>query len=60
MKAYSSRIRWAEELRRYLLKRIEELEREEAIKKAEELLKSVRPAPIGTAVKMVREDREGY
>ena len=58
MKALKNKINWSEELRKYVVKRIEEMEREEALEKALKLLESVKPAKRGTAAKYVRESRD--
>ena len=60
MKRLSSKIRWAEELRAYVSKRVTEAEREEMIRRVDELLQIVRPAVKDTSLKLVREDRESH
>lgn len=60
MKALSSRIKWSEELRRYVADKIKQLEREQAIKETRKLLKDIRPAPSGTSTRILREDRESH
>ncbi len=60
MSLYRDKVNWPEEIRKFLAAKIEELEREEALKKALSLLKNVRPTPKGTAEALVREDRESH
>lgn len=60
MKAYSQFVDWQEEIRRMLVSRVEELERAKAVDEAIGALGSVRPAPTGTARKLVRKDRDSH
>lgn len=56
----SSKVRWAEELRDYVIQKIKQLERQKMIEEAEKLLNNVRPAPKGTAVRLLRENRDSH
>lgn len=59
MEKYKDRIRWAEELRRFVEEKIRMLEAEENIKKVvEELEKMPIGAPKGFSATSVREDRD--
>ncbi len=60
MKEYSDVVEWPEEIRRQIIAKIEELEREKAVEKAVKLLEAVPPAPKGTARALVREDRDRH
>lgn len=51
-------VNWNEELRSYLIRRLEELEREINIRRVVELLKKVGGVPSGTAAALIREDRD--
>lgn len=51
-------VHWNEELRRYLIKRLEEVEREVNMREVVELLKKTSEVPSGTAAVLVREDRD--
>lgn len=51
-------VNWNEELRSYLIKRLEELEREVNMREVIELLKKTSEVPSGTAVALVRKDRD--
>lgn len=60
MKQYENMVNWPEEIRKSILARLEELERKQAVEEAVKLLENVRPAPLGTAARLVREDRESH
>jgi len=58
MRRYSGRIRWSEELRRFVAERIKELEREENLTKVVETIGSTRGVPRGFSAGAIREDRD--
>jgi hypothetical protein len=58
MKAYGETVNWPEEIRRFIIAKIEELERIRAVEEAVNLLEAIPPAPKGTAQGLVREDRD--
>lgn len=60
MKAYSGVVDWPEEVRRMIIAKIEEVEREQAINKVVEILSSLPRTPSGTAKALVREDRDSH
>ena len=60
MKEYKDLVNWPEEIRRAIIAKLEELERRRTVEKAIELLEKVRPAREGTALKLVREDRDSH
>ncbi|MGB9716968.1 MAG: hypothetical protein ACPL4E_00805 [Thermoproteota archaeon] len=60
MKQYGNVVNWPEEIRKSILARLEELERRQAVEEAVKLLEKVKPAPVGTAASMVRNDRESH
>ncbi|GBC70138.1 hypothetical protein HRbin01_01846 [archaeon HR01] len=60
MKQYDGVVNWPEEIRRSIINKLEELERERAVEEAIKLLENVRPAPEGTAATLVREDRDSH
>ncbi len=60
MNAYSQLVDWQEEITRMLVSRVEELERAKAVDEAIGALGSVRPAPSGTARKLVRKNRDSH
>ncbi|MEM1642839.1 MAG: CopG family transcriptional regulator [Desulfurococcaceae archaeon] len=60
MEKLKNYVNWNEELRKYLIKRLEELERELNMKEVVELLKKTSSVPSGTAMASVREDRDSY
>jgi|FaiFalFF_MnMetaG_3_1042247.scaffolds.fasta_scaffold00965_3 hypothetical protein len=60
MREYGNMVNWPEEIRRGIIAKLEELERRRAVEDAIEILKEVRPAAEGTAVRLVREDRDSH
>jgi predicted DNA-binding protein len=58
MKKLKKHVKWSEELRNFLIKRVEEVEREVNMREAVEMLKKTRGVPKGYAVALVREDRD--
>jgi len=60
MEEYEDVVNWPEEIRRSIIAKLEELERERAVEEAVKLLEKVRPAPQGTAARLVREDRDSH
>ncbi len=58
MDALRKYIDWNEELRQFIAKRVEELEKELNIKEVVEMLKPLKPLPQGSATRSVREDRD--
>jgi hypothetical protein len=53
-------VKWSEEIRNFILEKLEEERRKEGIKNAEETLGRVRKLPRGSATGMIREDRESH
>ena len=60
MKRLERYVNWSEELRKFLIKRIEELEREINFREVLEKLKNTGSVEEGFSVKSVREDRDSY
>lgn len=60
MKEYEDVVNWPEEIRKSIITKLEELERERAVREAIKLLEKVGPAPPGTAARLVREDRDSH
>jgi len=58
MREYGDVVNWPEEIRKSIIAKLEELERRRAVEEAVKLLEKVRPAPMGTAERLVREDRD--
>lgn len=58
MREYGDVVNWPEEIRKSIIAKLEELERRRAVEEAVKLLEKVRPAPTGTAERLVREDRD--
>jgi len=53
-------VKWSEEIRNFILEKLEEEKRKESIRNAEEILRGVRKLPEGGAAKLVREDRDSH
>lgn len=58
MKELKDQVEWSEELREYIKKRIREIEGKKKLDKAHEMIKKTSSSPIGTAKKIVREERD--
>ena len=58
MRKLRRRVNWSEELRRFLIWRIRELEKEEALDRAVEIIEKTGGVPEGFGVESVREDRD--
>jgi hypothetical protein len=58
MRRYADRVNWAEELRKFVMNRVEELEREDNVKEVISILMSTREVPSGFSEVSVREDRD--
>jgi DNA-binding transcriptional regulator GbsR (MarR family) len=58
MKKLEKHVKWSEELRNFLIKRVEEVEREVNMREVVEMLKKTRGVPKGYSVALVREDRD--
>ena len=60
MNKYRKTINWSEELRKFIEKRIKELEQQKAIEELEETIKNLPQIPKGTATRYIREDRDSH
>ena len=60
MREYSESVEWPEEIRRLIIAKIEELEREKAVEDAIKMLEPIPTTPRGTAKTLVREDRDRH
>ena len=60
MKKLEKYVNWSEELRKFLIKRVEELEREVNFREVLEKLKNTGSVEESFSVKSVREDRDSY
>jgi len=60
MKKLEKYVNWSEELRKFLIKRVEELEREINFREVLENLKNTGSVEEGFSAKSVREDRDSY
>ncbi len=60
MDALSNVVNWSEEVRKFLERRVKELEQLKAIEELENLIKRLPKLPKGTATRYVRVDRDSY
>ena len=60
MQRVKENVKWSEEIRNFILEKLEEERRKEGIRNAEETLRGVRKLPKGTAVRLIREDRDSH
>jgi hypothetical protein len=60
MQRMKDSVKWSEEIRNFILEKLEEEKRKENIKKAEEVLGKVRRLPEGSTAGLVREDRDSH
>ncbi len=60
MDRFKGTINWSEELRKFIEKRIEELEQQKVIEELEETIKRIPLIPKGIATRYIREDRDSY
>lgn len=51
-------VNWSKEIREFIIGRIEEIKRKKALDEVVEYIKTLPEAPRGTAVRLVREDRD--
>ncbi len=52
------RVNWSEEIRRFLERRVRELQRKLVLEEARRIIETLPEAPQGTAARYVREDRD--
>ncbi len=60
METLKDKVNWPEEIRKFIEEKIREVERKEALKKVEELLKNIPTQPKGLVSSIVREDRDSH
>ena len=60
MSKHTGSVNWPEEVRKLIIRKIEELERAEALERTAKILEATPSAPKGTAEKLVRLDRESH
>jgi len=58
MKKYSNKIKWSQELREFVIKKIKELEAKEALERARKIIERTSSVPSGFASRAMREDRD--
>ena len=60
MQRVKDSMKWSEEIRNFILDKLEEEKRKENLKKAEEVLGKVRRLSEGSTARFVREDRDSH
>ena len=60
MQRVKDSVKWSEEIRNFILEKLEEERRKEGIRNAEETLTGVRKLPKGSAARLIREDRDSH
>ena len=60
MRVHADSVQWSQEIRQFLQERLEELEREKALEEAMKLRETLPPVPRGTAISLMREDRDSH
>lgn len=60
MEKTKDRVNWPEEIRKSIVKKLEELEREQTISEVEKMLAELPVQPKGTISSLVREDRDAH
>ena len=60
MKELKPYVNWPDELRRFLIRRLEEIERELTFEKVIKCLKQTGSVPKGFSTRSVREDRDSH
>jgi hypothetical protein len=53
-------VMWADEIRRFIIGKLEEESRRKSVENAEKVLTGIRVLPGKTAAQLVREDRDGH
>jgi len=60
MERLKDRVRWPEEIRSFIAKKLEETKNRETVEQTEELLDTMPVQPKGTISRLVREDRDSH
>jgi hypothetical protein len=60
MKELSNVINWPEEIRNFIITKINEIERVRAVERAIKILEKAPPVEQGTSKKLIREDRASH
>jgi hypothetical protein len=60
MERTKASVKWPDEIRNFILERLEHEKRRENASKVEEMLRGVRKLPKGSAARLVREDRDNH
>lgn len=60
MERTKASVKWPEEIRGFILERLELEKRKESLSKVQEMLRGVRKLPNGSAARLVRDDRDSH
>ncbi len=60
MEKMKDNVEWPEEIRNFILKKLEEEKRKENASKVEKMLKGIRKFPQGSTARLIREDRDSH
>ena len=60
MDMYSTKVNWSEEIRNFIMRRITELKREEALNRLNSIIDRLPESPPGSVTSLVREDRDSH
>ena len=60
MERVKDSVKWSEEIRKFIIGKLQEEQRKRAVEEAEQILSGVRRMPKGTAAQLIREDRDSH
>ncbi|MCG3260269.1 MAG: hypothetical protein H7644_11010 [Candidatus Heimdallarchaeota archaeon] len=60
MRKLKDQVEWSKEIREYIQKRIREIEGKKKLEEVHEMIKKTSSSPLGTARKIVREERDSH
>ncbi len=60
MQRLKDSVKWSEEIRRFILEKLEEERRKENVENAEKILEKVRRFPKGSTARFIRGDRDSH
>jgi hypothetical protein len=60
MERVKDRVKWSEEIRKFIIEKLQEEKRRRAVENAERVLSGLRVLPGKSAAELVREDRDSH
>ena len=60
MREFKDQVEWSREIREYIKMRIREIEGKKKLEEAHKMIKKTSSSPLGTASKIVREERDSH